>query len=114
MTTRRRFTGEFKARVALEALRGDKTGPGDRLETQGASEPGEHLEAPSGRWPIGSILERHGPRAAGSRNRGTRSSRQDRSVDGGTGFFGRRAQAMSRGERKAMIAPDRPGLSLSR
>lgn len=25
MTTRRRFTTEFKARVALEALRGDKT-----------------------------------------------------------------------------------------
>jgi transposase-like protein len=25
MTTRRRFTGEFKARVALDALRGDKT-----------------------------------------------------------------------------------------
>jgi len=25
MRTRRRFTGEFKARVALEALRGDKT-----------------------------------------------------------------------------------------
>ena len=24
MTTRRRFTGEFKANVALEALRGDK------------------------------------------------------------------------------------------
>jgi transposase-like protein len=25
MTTRRRFTGDFKARVALEALRGDRT-----------------------------------------------------------------------------------------
>ena len=25
MTTRRRFTGDFKARMALEALRGDKT-----------------------------------------------------------------------------------------
>jgi transposase-like protein len=25
MTTRRRFTAAFKARVALEALRGDKT-----------------------------------------------------------------------------------------
>jgi len=25
MTTRRRFTGDFKARVALEALRGEKT-----------------------------------------------------------------------------------------
>ena len=32
----------------------------------------------------------------------------------GTGFFGQRAQAMSRGERKAMIARDHPGLSLSR
>ena len=25
MSTQRRFTGEFKAKVALEALRGDKT-----------------------------------------------------------------------------------------
>ena len=25
MSTRRRFTGEFKVKVALEALRGDKT-----------------------------------------------------------------------------------------
>ena len=25
MTTRRRFTADFKAKVALEALRGDKT-----------------------------------------------------------------------------------------
>ena len=25
MSARRRFTGEFKAKVALEALRGDKT-----------------------------------------------------------------------------------------
>jgi transposase len=25
MTTRRRFTGDFKAKVALEALRGDRT-----------------------------------------------------------------------------------------
>ncbi len=47
MTTRRRFGGEFKARVALEALRGDKTVQEDRLEAQGASEPGEHMEAPS-------------------------------------------------------------------
>ena len=28
-------------------------------------------------------------------------------LDGGTRFFGQRAQAMSRGERKAMIARDR-------
>lgn len=29
MTTRRRFTGEFKAKVALEALHGDKTSKGE-------------------------------------------------------------------------------------
>jgi len=29
MTTRRRFTGDFKAKVALEALRGDRTIQGE-------------------------------------------------------------------------------------
>ena len=33
---------------------------------------------------------------------------------GGTGFFGQRVQAMSRGDRKAIIVRDRPDLSLSR
>ena len=36
--TKRRFTADFKAKVALEALRGDKTI--DRGQAQGASEPG--------------------------------------------------------------------------
>ena len=31
MNTRRRFTGEFKAKVALEALRGDNTRHGTRF-----------------------------------------------------------------------------------
>lgn len=41
MSTRRRFSGEFKAKVALEALRGDKTIQGSppvvlsRLERHG-------------------------------------------------------------------------------
>ena len=48
MTNRRRFTAEFKARVALEALRGDKTIQQIRGQAQGASEPGEGLEAPGG------------------------------------------------------------------
>ena len=30
MTTRRRFTADFKARVALEALRGDRTIQGEK------------------------------------------------------------------------------------
>ena len=49
MSTRRRFSGDFKAKVALEALRGDKTIQEIAVRHQGASEPGEHLES-SGRW----------------------------------------------------------------
>ena len=48
MTTRRRFTADFKARVALEALRGDRTIQEIASRAQGASEPGEHVEAPGG------------------------------------------------------------------
>ena len=50
MTTRRRFTPDFKAKVALEALRGDRTIQGDSGQTQGAPEPGKHLEAPGDGW----------------------------------------------------------------
>ena len=45
MVTRRRFTADFKARVALEALRGRQDDPGDCDEAQGSSEPSEHMEA---------------------------------------------------------------------
>src|SRR4030095_9916138 len=99
--------------MCLGGTVGRQDGPGDRLEAQGASEPGEQLEAPGDRRPGRGVFERGGPRAAGSRDRGSRSSRQDRPVDGRTGFFGRRAQAMSREEGKAMIAPDHPELSVS-
>ena len=44
MSKRRRFTADFRAKVALEALRGDRT-----IQKMAArhSEPGEHVEAPS-------------------------------------------------------------------
>src|ERR1700688_1266745 len=105
MTTRRRFTGDFKARVALEALRGDKT------VQEVASKHKVHPNQVS-TWKrqaiegLGEVFSNGpGERAPGSRGRGSRASRQDRPADDGTGFFGRRAQAMSRDERKAMIAP---------
>lgn len=62
---------------------------------------------------VGSVFQRHRPGAPGSRRRDSRSSRQDRPIDGGTRFFVRRAQTMSREERKSMIAPDLPDLSVS-
>ena len=63
MTNRRRFTAEFKARVALEALRGDKT---IQQIAQGASEPGERMEAPGGGRSGRSVFERRQPRLPGS------------------------------------------------
>ena len=42
MSKRRRFSGELKAKIALEALRGDRTLQEIALEAPGSSEPGEH------------------------------------------------------------------------
>ena len=44
MTKRRKFSDQFKAKVALEALRGDRTIPRDCSKAQGASKSGEHVE----------------------------------------------------------------------
>ena len=53
MAKRRKFTGQFKAQVAHEALRGDPTVAGDCREAPGAPEPGEPLEASPGQAPDG-------------------------------------------------------------
>ena len=42
------------------------------------------------------------------------SAREDPGVDGGAGFFGKRAQVVSREKRRAMIEPGHPKLSLTR
>ena len=107
MTTRRRFTAEFKARVALAALRGDKTI--QEIATRHKVHPNQvsswKRQAMDG---LGAVFSNGADKARrGSRRiRGPRPSRQDRGVDRGQRFFGARAQAMSRGERKAMIARD--------
>ena len=46
MTKRRRFSGELKAKVALEALRGDRTLQEIASKHQVHPNPGEHMEAP--------------------------------------------------------------------
>ena len=60
---RRRFSGELKAKVALEALRGDRDASGDRLAAPGPPEPGKRLEAPGDGGSGRGVLE--GRRAAG-------------------------------------------------
>ena len=44
MTKRRNFSGQFKTAVALEALRGDRTGARDRSQTAVPPNAGEHVE----------------------------------------------------------------------
>ena len=64
MKRRRRFSGDLKAKVALEALRGDRTLQEIGLEAPGSSEPGEHMEAASDRRAWRGVLERCGPPSA--------------------------------------------------
>ena len=97
MTTRRRFTADFKAKVALEALRGDKTiqeiAARDKVHPNQVST--WKRQAMDGLGAIFSNGADKGPR--GPRVGGPRPPCQDRPGDCGTGFFGQRAQAMSRG-----------------
>ena len=66
MTNRRRFTAEFKARVALEALRGDKTI--QQIAAKHKVHPNQvtRLEAPGGGRSGRSVFERRQPRLPGS------------------------------------------------
>ena len=114
MTKRRRFSADFKARVALEALRGDKTI--QEIAVKHKVHPNQvstwKRQAMDG---LGAIF-----------SNGVDKVRVDHESElhdlhakigqltGGTGFFGQRVQAMSRGDRKAIIVRDRPDLSLSR
>lgn len=114
MTTRRRFTGEFKARVALEALRGDKTV--QEIAARHQVHPNQvstwkrqAMDGLSEVFSNGADVERQ-DRESEIRDLHAKIGQLTVERD----FFVQRAQAMSREDRKAMIAPERPGLSLSR
>ena len=111
---RRRFSGELKAKVALEALRGDRTLQEIASQHQVPSESGGRLEAPGDRGARRGVLEGRRGSGPGSRERGPRASREDRGVDRGAGFFVARVGSMSGPERRAMVVRDHPALSLSR
>ena len=68
MSTRRRFSEEFKAKVTLEALKGGEDDPGDRHAAQGASESGERVEAAGSGGDERSLLEGGGAGAWGPRD----------------------------------------------
>ena len=114
MSTRRRFTGEFKAKVALEALRGDKTI--QEIATRHKVHPNQvstwKQRAVEG---MREVFSKGAERSRGDHEGGDPGpAREDRGVDGGAGYFGQRAQVVSPERRRAMIRRDHPRLSLSR
>ena len=111
---RRRFTPEFKARVALEALR-------EHDSVQAIARRHELHPNQVSTWKRQSLeglpevfAGGRGPQARqGARGEGPGTAREDRGAHGRAGFFSARAQALSRAERGRMIERDGP-LSLSR
>ena len=113
MKTRRRFSADFKAKVALEAIKGHETV---------AELAAKHELHPTqiAAWKRGSREARPGVRRQGRRAReepGPRdhqASRQNRTACCGTGFFVESLRSLSLDRRKMMIDPGHPRLSIVR
>ena len=103
---RRNHAPAFKAKVALAALKGDRTLA--ELAQQFDVHPNQITQWKS------QLLERatgalhHPGRAPGGRPRCQGPPREDRPAGHGERFFGRRARSAPRCERKAMISPRPP------
>ena len=112
MVTRRRFTADFKARVALEALRGDKTI--QEIATKHKVHPNQvstwKRQAIDG---LGDVFSGGADRARSDRSEIKELHAKIGELTVVNDFLAR-GLAMSRGERKAMMRRDHPALSLSR
>ena len=108
MKTRRRFTAEFKAKVALEAIRGERTI--SELAIKHQLHPNQITQWK--RQAIEKLAKVFDDKASD-----TRASReaerheaacQDRPARRGAGFFGQGLRSLSLDRRKMMIDPDHP------
>ena len=84
---RRRFTAEFKARVALEALR--ERDSVQAIAARHELHPNQvtHMEAAAGRRAAGGVCRGRGPQGrSGARGEDPGPARQDRGAHGRAGF----------------------------
>ena len=111
---RRRFSGELKAKVALEALRGDRTL--QEIASQHQVHPNQvsawKRQAMEGLVEVFSKGAEHRRRDHESEVRDLHAKIGELIVE--RDFFIARVRSMSRSERRAMIVRDHPALSLSR
>ena len=110
---RKRYTADFKAKVALEAIRGELT------ITQLVAKHGVHQTLIHGwkkqRWKVWpGYFRPKRMRRASCHSRDREAAREDRRVGCGTGFFAQGLRSMSAGRRREMIEPEHPGLSIVR
>jgi hypothetical protein len=113
--TRKRYTADFKAKVALDAIKGELT------LAELSAKHGIHQTM------IANWVEEEGHRGIEHRFLGQSDSkwgsecggswkiaRQDRSIGGGTEFFGESLRSMNVERRRQIIEPAKPGLSIAR
>ena len=112
-TTRKRYSAEFKAKVAMEAIRGDLT-----LAELAAKHGVHHTMIAS--WKrqaidgmAGDVLRDWRCSQGRQRKRGGKTARQDRPTGGGAGFFSESLRSMSVDRRRVMIEPAHHSLSIS-
>ena len=113
-TKRRRFTAQFKAKVATEALRGDRTiqAIAGKHEVHPNQVSGWKRQAQAGLEEV--FAGATSRRQKGPRGDHSRPACQDRRIDRGARFFITRARELSRPERLTMIEREHQSLSVSR
>src|SRR3984893_12958402 len=101
---RRNHSPAFKAKVALAAIKGEKTLAELAEQFDGTSKPDHDLEIAASRKGCRGLWRRDETRFKSARDRCENAARQDRGVDAGTRFFVRSArESRTFAERKAMI-----------
>ena len=113
MRTRRRFSAEFKAKMALEAIKGQETVAelATKHELHASQITAWKREAVKS-WPRCSTRRCRAGQEPGWRDH--QASRQDRSTGSGAGFFVESLGSLSLDRRKTMIDPGHPRLSIVR